>query len=282
MPPTADATLAAGSGLASAATWGTGDFVGGIATRRASVFRILLVSQLVGLALLTALAVALRAPLPPPADLAWGAAAGLAGAVGIGALYAALAAGRMGVAAPITAVVALILPVAVGIASAGAPDVLAIVGFPLALAGIWLLARGEGPADRRAVGLALLSGAGFGAFFVLVAFATTEDYVWPLVVARIASSFAVALIVFARRDERTRGAFPWWLAAGAGACDAFGNAFFVAAADLGRLDVAAVLSSLYPAATVLLARVVLKEKLRAGQIVGLALTFCAILLIAWP
>ena len=267
------------SGLGAAASWGAGDYAGGLATRRASVWRVVLVSQAVGVVLTVVLALALRESLPARRDLLWGVGAGLSGALGIVGLYSALAAGQMGVAAPITAVVGAVLPVLVGVATEGLPGPLAFAGVALALPGIVLLSRPHGRASPRALGLALLSGVGFGGFFVMVDVASRESIAWPLLAARVATLGAVALVALARREAR--GPTPWGLAALAGAGDTAGNAFFALATVLGRLDAAAVLASLYPAFTVVLARVLLKEHLTRGQVAGMALTLAAIGLIAW-
>lgn len=267
------------SGLGAATSWGTGDYAGGLATRRASVWRVVLVSQALGVLLTLLLVLALREPVPPARDLAWAVAAGVSGAVGIVGLYSALAAGQMGVAAPVTAVVGAILPVLVGVRLDGLPSAYALVGIALALPGIVLLSRPHGKASPRALALALLSGVGFGGFFVLVHVASAHALAWPLLAARVATLACVAVVVLARRAERGEPV-PWLLAGLAGLGDTAGNAFFVLAASLGRLDAAAVLASLYPAFTVLMARVFLKERLTRGQMVGMALTLGAIVLIA--
>lgn len=271
----------ASAGLASAAAWGAGDFTGGLAARRASVWRVVAVVQAAGLALLVALLLVLREPLPPARDLAWAAGAGACGAVGLSALYAALNAGSMGVAAPVTGVVASVVPVLVGVWTEGSPGAWAFAGFGLALAGITLVsATGERATTRRALSLALLAGAGFGGFLVLIDRTSGETFLWPLVAVRVTSAALVGLVILARRPPRTRHAPPWGLMLLAALLDTGGNAFFLLAAQLGRLDVAAVLSSLYPAMTVLLARVVLRERMTRAQLAGLALVLVAIVLIA--
>lgn len=270
--------LAAGAGLASAASWGSGDFAGGLASRRASVWRIVFVSQAVGVAFMTLLALAVGEARPPTRDLLVGVAAGASGAIGIVALYAALGIGQMGVVAPVTAILGAALPIVVGIAREGAPAPLAMAGIALAFPGVWLLSRAPGARSRAGLGLAMLSGLGFGGFFVLIALASEASLVWPLLAARAATLAAVALVLLARRESPV-GA-PLGLSALAGVGDTLGNAFFVLAAAWGRLDTAAILASLYPAATVILARIVLKERLGRGQLVGLALTLVAIVLVA--
>lgn len=272
--------LAVAYGVASAATWGAGDFSGGLASRRMDVFRVVLASQALGLVLLAAFALAGQEQAPLFADLAWGAAAGLSGGIGVASLYAALATGRMGIAAPVTAVVASIVPVTVGIATQGAPGPLAFAGFSLALVGIWLVSRPTGEkGSRRALGLAIVAGAGFGGFLVLIHQA--DGILWPLVSARGASALLMLAIVL-RRPVATTDARPArTLVLLAGVLDTAGNLFFVLAATVGRLDAAAVLSGLYPAMTVLLARFLLQERLTLHQLAGLGVMLASIVLIAW-
>lgn len=279
-------TTAAAAGLASAAAWGAGDFTGGIAARRLHVFRVVAVSQAIGLALLLLLALLVEPRLPPSSDFAWGVAAGLAGAVGVTSLYAALASGRMGVAAPITGVLAAALPVAVASVTEGSPGALRLAGFGLAIAGILLVTRPDGGirTPRRVLLLALVAGLGFAGFLTLIDRASDTSILWPLVAARAASTTLLAALVLARRRQDgpfAARAWPWPLLVGNSVLDAAGNAFFVLAAALGRLDVAAVLSSLYPAATVLLARIVLRERITRTQTAGLTIAMAAIVMIAW-
>ena len=128
-------------GLASAASWGAGDFSGGLAAKRSPVYSVVILSQLVGLVLLVALALLLSEPFPTPSDLLWGAAAGLVGGLGLMALYQGLATGRMGVVAPVNAVVSAALPVLFGIWVEGPPAIQQFAGFGLAFVGVWLVSR---------------------------------------------------------------------------------------------------------------------------------------------
>lgn len=271
--------LAPAAGLASALAWGAGDFAGGLATRRQPVFVVVLLSQLLGLGLLLVLALALREALPPLGDLVWGTAAGAAGAIGVSALYAALAQGRMGIAAPITGVVAAIIPVGFAWSVLGAPSPLGMAGMALALAGIALVSgpRRERP-PARVLLLALLSGVGFAGFLLLIGLSGASSFLWTLVAARAGSALLVATLLLAR-ERRPWGAPTAWVV-GASLGDTGGNAFFLLATRLGRLDVAVVLSSLYPVATVVLARVKLRERLSATQAWGSALMLAAIPLVA--
>jgi drug/metabolite transporter (DMT)-like permease len=223
------------------------------------------------------------------------AVAGLAGGVGLLLLYLSLARGAMGVAAPLTAVAAGGIPLLVGLLTEGLPGPAQMAGFLLALAAIWVIARGDGGRFRPVdVGLPLLAGVGFGTFLAIMGRLPDEiGFAWPLVAGRVASMALMGSVLLlsrgaggqggsGEREQASRGAwsFPWGLAALAGLGDTAGNAFFVLSAQLGRLDVAAVLSALYPAATVLLARLVLDERLTKWQGVGVGLALGAVVLIA--
>ena len=289
------------SGLVAAVAWGAGDFAGGLASRRAAAIRVVMVSQLVGVLALIALGIGLRQPAPLPADLRWGLLAGLAGGLGLLLLYLSLARAKMGVAAPLTAVAAGGIPLLVGFLTEGLPSVAQLGGFALALVAIWVISRPDnaGGFRPRDALLPLLAGVGFGGFMALIGQVSEgAGFVWPLVATR-AASMSTLLVVWWVAQSRRRAAadsdegvlglllaapaatpFPLLLAALAGLGDTAGNAFFALSAQVGRLDVAAVLSSLYPAATVLLARLVLDERLTLRQILGVVLALAAVVLIA--
>jgi drug/metabolite transporter (DMT)-like permease len=276
--------------LAGALAYGMSDFVGGLASRREPALRVLLLSNPVGVLLMAALL-----PLVPgrldAATLAWSAAAGLAGAAGVLLLYLGLAAGPMGVVAPLTAVASAVVPVAVGIALGERPPLLAHCGVALALLGVVLVSRGpaqdptEDPAHGRVsvavVGIALLAGVGFGLFFVLLAQAPDGSGGWPLLVSRVASTLVVAaLAVGTGRAGRLTGPVTR-LAIAAGALDALANLAYLLAVRQGLLSLVAVVVALYPAATILLARLVLGERTGRAQRLGLAVAAGSVALIAW-
>jgi drug/metabolite transporter (DMT)-like permease len=267
-------------GLAASASWGAGDFSGGLATKRASVISVIAFAHAVGLVILLLLAMIGRESLPPLVDLVWGGAAGLAGAFGLMAFYQALASGRMGVAAPITAVVAALLPVLVGMVNEGLPDQIHLLGFALATMSVFLVSYSSCTTwSSNGLGLAVLGGIGFGLFLVLINQVKADVVFWPLVAARAASTTVMFLLVYRRQLPLPTERKLWLPMMVAGTLDALGNAFFVLAAQAGRLDVAAILSSLYPAMTILLARMILKENLGRVQIVGIVLALVAISLI---
>lgn len=275
--------LAIAYGLASAASWGSGDFSGGVASRRGNVFSVVIVSQLIGGVFLVGLAFTLGERLPSPDNLLLGGTAGVVGVIGLVALYAGLAGGRMGVVAPVTAVLAAVIPVVVGFMNEGLPSTGRLAGFGLCLVAVWLLSSGGdgGTIRSRELGLAVTAGLGFGLFFVLIDRVSESAVLWPLVAARAASVCFLVFFAMARRQLEAPAANQLPVIALAGLFDTGGNTFFVLATRLGRLDIAAVLSSLYPAMTVLLAWLVLKERLLPRQWLGVVAALVALVFIAW-
>jgi drug/metabolite transporter (DMT)-like permease len=268
-------------GLGASLSWGAGDFSGGLASRRANVFSVVVAAHATGLVLLIALALLQSEPFPSTLDLVWGGTAGLAGAVGLAAFYRALAIGRMGINAPITAVLAATIPVLFSAFLEGLPSPLQLAGFALALIAVWLISRPEGTTGRPAgLGLALLAGLGFGAFLVLIGQVSTTAIFWPLAAARLASFLFMLAILLISRQEVLPKKTVLPLVLLAGTLDVAGNTFFVLAAHTGRLDVSSILSSLYPAVTVLLAAIVLRERVTRLQAIGILVALVAIPLIS--
>jgi drug/metabolite transporter (DMT)-like permease len=270
-------------GLAASLCWGSGDFSGGLASRRINATSVVIAGYTVGFVLLLALALFWREPFPAPVDLLWGGLAGVVGALGLIAFYTALASGKMGIAAPVSAVLTAMLPVLFSALTVGLPGPLRLGGFVLALLAIALISRPEHAAEGRpqGIGLAVLAGFGFGCFFILISRVSPGATFWPLAVARLVSVVSLLVVLQLRRQPMLSGVrrvAPLVLLAGT--LDAIGNAFFVLAAHSGRLDVAAILSSLYPAATVLLAAFVLRERVTRVQAVGILLVLLAIPLIS--
>jgi drug/metabolite transporter (DMT)-like permease len=266
--------------LLSALLWGAGDFSGGIASRRANVYGVVLVAHVVGVILMLVLAFMTGEVLPSTGDLVWGAAAGIVGGIGLLAFYRALAIGQMGIAAPVAAVISAGLPVIFSIFTDGLPQFIQIAGFGIALVGMWLVSSSGGSANRpTGLGLAIIAGLGFGGFLILIHRASPQTVFWPLAAARSASVLLMALIVFAgkRGTLPSRKTLP--IVITAGVFDVLANALFAAAAQTGRLDTASILSSLYPAPTVILAWLFLKERLNKLQLVGIAAILTAIVLI---
>lgn len=272
--------LSAAFSLASAVSWGAGDFCGGLAARRTGIFQAVIGSQAIGIVLLAGLALGVGERVPSVPALALCGLAGVLGAVGLLALYRALAEGRMGIAAPVSGVLSAGVPAIAAALVDGAPGALKLAGFGVALLAVWLVSRGPGATVRpRDLGLPILAGFGFGLFIVVIGRANAGAVFWPLVAARAASLTLLTAAALAARQPVWPARRDWALLAGSGVLDAGGNSFLVLAAQTGRLDVAAVLSSLYPASTVLLARAILKEHLSRRQMLGVLAALAAIVLI---
>jgi uncharacterized membrane protein len=276
-------------GLAAAVLYGSGDFLGGLATRRAHVLTVLTLAESSGA--VTALATAALWPGPASlTGLAWGISAGMVGGLGLIIFYTGLATGPMSVVAPVSGLVSTILPVAVALAEGERPGAGTYAGALLCLVAIVLAssAGGAGTARRpghpgRAIAYGVAAGVAFGLFFLLIRNAGQTGELWPVAAART-GELAVVLAVAAvlHRDLRPRSAGNQLLltAAGAGVIDVVANVCYVAATRIGMFGLAVVLASLYPGVTVLLARVLLGERLRWVQRAGLALAAIGILLVA--
>jgi len=266
-------------GLLSAASFGAADFSGGVASKRAHVFGVLTISRACGLALMLGFALIDREPFPSRNELLWACAAGFVGGLALPALYRALAIGKMGIAAPVTSVLSAALPVIVAAFTEGLPHSIQVAGLVLALIALWFISRPEGALRPQGLGLALFAGFGFGSFLVFMRQATQHAIYWPLAAA-LALSLLLAVLILLAQGGSLPGMKVWPVVLAAGTLDTFGNFFFILAAQRGRLDVAAVLSSLYPAFTVLLARLLLKERITRLQTAGMTAALIAVPLIA--
>ena len=268
-------------GLAASLFWGSGDFNGGLASRRSNASSVVIAAYAIGFVLLIALALLWREPFPSPIDIMWGALAGLAGAIGLISFYSALSIGRMGIAAPVSAILTASLPVLFSLFTAGLPTWLQLGGFILALIAIGLISRPERAKGRpEGLGLAMLAGCGFGCFFILISRVTPTSTFWPLATARFTAVLFLLIVTLLRREPTLPKTTVVPFVVLAGVLDAIGNAFFVLATHNGRLDIAAVLSSLYPAATVLLAALVLRERVTRIQGIGILVALIAVPLIS--
>jgi drug/metabolite transporter (DMT)-like permease len=273
--------------LGCAVVYGAADFLGGLASRRTSAFAVVALSQVVGLIALLALLPWLGGPVGP-ADLWWGAAAGLAGATGLVVFFRTLARGVMSVIAPVTAVTAAAVPVLVGLVGGDRISSWAAFGIVLALVGVALVSAEGGFAALRAarpasLAPALLAGSMFGLFFVLLDQTSDSSGLTPLVTARLASVALVVVLALAGRKSLrvTRAALPLVAASGLG--DMTANALFLLATQSdGQLAITGVLASLYPVSTVVLAQLVLRERLVGAQVAGLAAAVAAVVLITLP
>ena len=268
----------------SSLVYGTADFFGGIASKRNDGVVVTFLSQAAGCVIL-AVALALWGDVTvAPADMWWGIAAGAAGGAGLMLFYPALAVGPMSVVAPTTALCSAIVPLVVGLAIGERPSGLALAGVVVALPAIVLVARerDEGPAGARrsTVVSSVLAGVGFGMFFVFLSRAGSSAGLWPLVGARIGSLGLLAVVIVATRRPLRLEAGSWPVVVGAGTGDVVANSLYLLALGHGLLSVVAVIGSMYPASTVILAQLVLHERMQRAQIVGLVLAAIAVAFVA--
>ena len=271
--------------------YGAADFLGGLTSKRASTLAVVVFSQLSGLVLLLMMLPLLPPAMPIRADYAWGALAGLTGGAGVALLYRALAIGVMAVVAPTTAVCAVIIPVLFAVVSGERPGALAIGGIVLAIVAIVLVSQSDHPESERperadgrafsgsAFSLALLSGIVIGLFFVALAQTQEEAGLWPLIAARIVSVALFAAMALAASQSLRVPAGVLGLVMAGGVLDMLANLLYLIATRSGPLSVVVTLASLYPASTVLLARLVLHERLSPRQWVGVVCALIAVVAI---
>lgn len=274
-------------GLVSAAAWGAADFIGGLASKRTSPIRVLYLAEIAGFLPFMLLAVVLREPIPPARDLLTGAFASLIGLSGLIFLYRALAEGQMTIAAPVSALFAAVIPVIFGSLTLGLPSATTMIGFGLAFFAVWLISQTDGTNWRfplrglrslSSLRLPLISGLFFGFYFIVLHRATLNAFFWPLTAARFAGFAALGLLALVTRQPAMPPRETWTLCILNGVIDIAGNGFYVLSSQTGRIDVAAVLGALYPAGTVLLAWMLLKERISTIQTFGIILAFIAIVL----
>jgi drug/metabolite transporter (DMT)-like permease len=269
--------------LLGAAAYGVSDFIGGIAGKRASPWAVATAGGVGGAVASTVLA-AIHPGDPAMADLAWGAAAGVGGGVGTAFLYRGLSSGRMGVVAPMSGVLAVVLPVVVAVGTGERPGALVWLGILSAVPAIWLVARepaagGAAEPSRSGGGDGVLAGLGFGALFACLGQVPDTAGFGPLVLSQVVGIAVVAVVA-------TGVGAVWvphgmaWRGAVAGALGGAATAAFVLATQQGLLSVSAVLTSLYPAFTIVLAALVLHERIHRVQAWGLALCGAAVVLVA--
>lgn len=274
--------------LVSAVFYGAADFLGGLASRRASTIAIVVIAQLSGLVALGLMLPLLPSSTPSQDDWIWGAAAGVTGGIGVALLYRALAIGSMAMVAPITAVCAVTVPVAAAIVLGERPGTGAVVGISLAILAIVLVSQQKAPnADGaastplrvRGAGTALMSGVAIGLFFLTLAQTNADAGMWPLVAARAVSFVLFAALALVARRSMHMPASVAAIAVTGGILDMLANVLYLLATRLGPLSTVVTLSSLYPASTVLLARLVLRERLTGVQTAGIVCALVAVTLI---
>ena len=297
-------------GLTAAIIWGAADFSGGIGARYLRVYWLLAISHASSLIALVLLADLLHQPIPSTRILTYGLIAGLAGGTALLVFYYALSLGSMGTTAAVTGLLTAALPVLFSLTTIGAPSRRQIAGFILAAGAIWLISSPSSgneqvvEGQRKKLALAVISGMGFGIFLIALREANSGGLLWPLAASRVGSltlAIAGGLILSRGRfvaepnpqtisSARFSGSMQqtirkrMWIGIGlalvAGAFDTSGNFLFVAATRIGRLDVAAVLSSLYPASTILLAAWLLHERTNRRQALGMTAALVAVALIS--
>jgi drug/metabolite transporter (DMT)-like permease len=270
--------------LLSALLYGVADFSGGSATRKNSVFSVMLLTQAAG-AFVALIAAPLLGPnAPRPGDLAWGAGAGLLGFVGVAALYRGLAEHTAAIVSPLSALVGAILPAAFGVLQGERPSGLALAGAAICVPSILLLAYEKGETRDRAKLRAsflygLVAGAGFGGFFIAISRSSPGSGVWPLLGARTATLIAVAAIVAFGKKRFSVARADRGAALFAGTADMAANICFLLATRTGLLIIVTLITSLYPAPTVVLARVFQGQRISAPRATGIALALAGIALI---
>jgi uncharacterized membrane protein len=270
-------------GLAAAVLYGVGDFAGGIASRRLTAVSVLLVSYPVGAVLMAALLPAFggRASLH---SILFGIAGGASGLVGVVLLYSLMTVAPINVISPVTAVLAAIVPVVVGVGIGERPPLTAWLGIVLGLGAVVLVSRTtedhpHGRIGAGVIALAFVSGLGFGMYFVFLARAGHDSGLWPLVVSRFASALLIVPLAAARKAFTVVRGRLLAVVVLAGSCDALANMCFLLASRHGLLSLASVLTSLYPATTVILAVWLLREHTSMTQRIGLGLAAGSIVLI---
>jgi uncharacterized membrane protein len=260
--------------LAAVLAWGISDFTGGYGARRANAFLLTAIAHLSGLLLMVAVALASDSPFPSRTALAWALAAGLSGGGALAIFYRALATGRMGLTAPVAAVLGAAIPTVFGIFREGLPHSVQFIGFILAALGIWLISRSEDDSPPEGIGMAALAGIGFAGFYLCIKQAGDGSAFWLAATSKVSSFALTSLIVLIGRGTREIDLRGIALGVLAGCLDIIGSVLFIRASQTGRLDAAVVLSSLYPAITVLLARLILKA-------LGMFAALLAVPMIAW-
>jgi drug/metabolite transporter (DMT)-like permease len=278
----ASGILSTNLGLSAAASWGAADFTGGIATRRATPFLVVAIAHGLSLIVLLGIVFLLHTPAPTWTNLSLGFCAGITGGIGLVTFYQALTYGPMGLTASLAGLLTAIVPVLFAFFREGLPKPVQLAGFAIAIPSIWLVASAHGgKANGKALWLGAIAGVSFGFLLALLRLAGQDGAVlWPLTSARVASTSIAVTLLLLKRKPIFEGRGFGWLSATTGLLDTGGNFLYCFAAKAGRMDVAAVLSSLYPAVTILLAVIILKERATRTQIFGMILALMAVALIS--
>ncbi len=278
-------------GLAASLFWGASDFLGGLATRKAHVVGVVAVAHGLSLGLLLLAALATHPPLPPQRFVLLGLCAGTVGGVALILYYQALSLGEMGITTALTGLLTALVPIVHSFITQGSPKSTQIAGFVLAAGSIALIAYVPAGLPRPlALGLASIAGVAFGVFLVVLKVGSEYGLLWQLIFSRVASATLAGGLLIAMLLRAGENAAAWrkharenrflWIAGSAGVLEATGSLLYMQASREGRLDVAAVLASLYPVVTIVLAAWLLKERATSSQTVGMALALGAVVLVS--
>jgi drug/metabolite transporter (DMT)-like permease len=274
--------------LLSASTWGGSDFVGGVGARRAPAILVVASGHIVSLFLLLVLCRGMGIAIPASSFLFYSALGGFEGSLALAVFYRALAMGAMGLTAALTGLLTALVPVVFSLVHDGLPTPLTAVGLALGLAAIWLITRTSSPkrtgtaapsTPPAALLLGALAGIGFGSQLILFKMASGGGILWAMTSARAAGVVALILVIAVRPPQAPWRGF-WLTGILAGTLDTLGNLFYIQATRFGRLDVAAVVCSLYPGGTILLAAIVLRERPTRRQLAGIAVALAAVALLS--
>lgn len=269
-----------GLGLLSAASWGGSDFVGGLGSRRTPVLLVIAAGQIVSLLVLIMICMAAHAAMPGRHDLILMLIGGFEGALALSFFYHALSLGAMGLTAALTGLVTALVPVVFSALRYGLPAPITTVGLVAGCVAIWLITHQKGPAaPARALLFGVTAGFGFGAQLVLFKLASTASILSLMTVTRASGLVAILLVLLATRPTVQNGSF-WLFGAASGLLDTAGSLFYLGASRLGRLDAAAVVCSLYPAGTILLAAIFLHERPSLRQLTGVVIALAAVALLS--
>jgi len=267
--------------LTAVGAWGASDFLGGVGARRANAFLFTAIVHLSGMVVVGTLALMTHAPFPGNASLVWSLIAGSVGGIALALFYRSLASGNMGLVAPVAAVLGAAIPTIVTAFAEGFPGYRHVLGFILAGIGVWLISRTEADAGRpEGIGMAVLAGIGFAGFYLCIHQAGSASALWVAACSRFASLLVTGAIVLFGRYLRAVPTPVVAIAIVAGILDITGSTVFIRAAQIGHLDDAVVLSSLYPAVTVLLARIFLHEHFSRARTIGMVAALAAVPMIA--
>jgi drug/metabolite transporter (DMT)-like permease len=271
-------------GLSSAVMWGAADFCGGIASRKSRAYQAVLYGEAFGLLILLIGALFISEPTLSLASFLICSLAGAMGVLGLLLFFLSFVQGQMSVAAPVSALTATFLPVIVGSILEGFPGLTTFAGFALALVAIWLISQPDGGSKNlrlrlKDLALPLIAGVSFGFYLVLIHQGSQEAIFWPLVAARTGGVLTMLIYALVGRRQFLAPAKAWPFFILNGILDVSGNGLYILSGQSGRMDVAAVLASLYPASTVLLAFFVLHEKINRPQFIGILTALGAIVLI---